>query len=752
MFEELSYCGSTRALLSSLCASETLVQELRRNEKAVSELGNLIDRLDKLQNAYTILELRSGYRSQILILNKNLEQLRYSIYGQTLINKVDLGTSITVHDFKEMSIETELEITKRGDKEIVLTYSLTDTPSGLKIVPFKAKQLVEMSNKDTSTDSSPEIANLFETTRNVISKAKTLAERYHLKFVENLQEPELKFNCNMDNGPDINCMAFGKMTKVIKIDNTRYYTIQYKYKTPEEFLGKTKCMKITPSNNERKIKAVANGIYELNKSVYSYYGVSDTDLISDEIPYNLIDEGRLFVSAKCGGTITTWVSEDPKVNSELYGQFFELLVEKLKESYISEANVETTHIGKFRAINYVTHSKDISGNLKAIKKMVNEYKYITQKKKSIGSDISITDKIKYCNTDGKISYGDFCLQTDSEYMKNEIIEFFNEKILAFFRGEGSEESILNASIDIFFKSLNDILSSVAKEAIIVNLVINNKIKVKVEARIFANHNRFFYINDQRINKNEVSLMLKEISCYKDESSAISFLTNVGRIGLAVYMGVTSGYTLNTGSDVIYKFRKLKGRSNYELILDNAVTSIKGKKLLTCLYEQFLNNDRTARELREKIDNIIKDSVMSTTDFLRYRLLIDETYTSFKEQSELVLNRKIEELEGTKVSYLLKKTLKTAILIVGTSGNQYIIAYDSKGSWVFMNPTKSNDTYSDGSYICMVDQSNIKSSFSYDTVIAKLMAVKNDSVIAKQIYNLEEVLGGFENENGEENTN
>ena len=95
--------------------------------------------------------------------------------------------------------------------------------------------------------------------------------------------------------------------------------------------------------------------------------------------------------------------------------------------------------------------------------------------------------------------------------------------------------------------------------------------------------------------------------------------------------------------------------------------------------------------------------------------------------------------------------------IGLSGNRYIVAYDKINSYVFMNAElvttedvaifkEEKEIYKEGKYICMVDQSNIKSNFGYDTVIAKLLALKNDSIIAESIYNLEEELQGDNNDN------
>jgi hypothetical protein len=117
--------------------------------------------------------------------------------------------------------------------------------------------------------------------------------------------------------------------------------------------------------------------------------------------------------------------------------------------------------------------------------------------------------------------------------------------------------------------------------------------------------------------------------------------------------------------------------------------------------------------------------------------------SFKEKSRKFLDKKVEDVEGEYCTYLPERKKKPleAVKLTGLSGNEYIVAFDAKDSFVFISPQKKeeNEYYSDGKYICMVDQSNIKSNIGYDTVISKLMALRNDSLIAGTIYNLDEEL-------------
>ena len=196
---------------------------------------------------------------------------------------------------------------------------------------------------------------------------------------------------------------------------------------------------------------------------------------------------------------------------------------------------------------------------------------------------------------------------------------------------------------------------------------------------------------------------------------------------------------------IYKFKKDSGRSNFKLLIDDIEIGIKGKKLVNRLYKIIADdelNRYSVRDLQSKLDNIIFTSVSTSGDYVKYKFLIDASYEAFVKKSKEFLDKKVEEIDGEFVEYYDENRNKKldGIKLTGMSGNSYIIAYDSKESFVFMNPSvKEDKTYESGNYICMVDQSNIKSNIGYDTVISKMLSLKHDSMIASQIYNLEDEL-------------
>jgi hypothetical protein len=131
-------------------------------------------------------------------------------------------------------------------------------------------------------------------------------------------------------------------------------------------------------------------------------------------------------------------------------------------------------------------------------------------------------------------------------------------------------------------------------------------------------------------------------------------------------------------------------------------------------------------------------------------MIDKSYQIFINKSKEFLDKKVLETESEHVKYYDKNQNKIydAIKISGSSGKEYVIAYDLKESFVFMSPIVNTTLdvpyitetiYEQGTYICMIDQSKMKATVGYDTVVSKLLSLRHDSVIASTIYNLEDEL-------------
>jgi hypothetical protein len=456
-----------------------------------------------------------------------------------------------------------------------------------------------------------------------------------------------------------------------------------------------------------------------------------------------VDNGRLIIAIQA--QTQEWlvfISQDPKVEPKLVESFMRgiesYLMNRIGEDCNLSVEIKAGEIASLSLISYITkasRNSNLDGlrlKLKALKNMMDEYNYIIKKNKSDGSNVIITENIKYDHSKGKLTYNDFSIAADSEYVKSLVYPKLNNLLISYYRNTINEETVLTSSIDIM---LNSVIRELEFYNTKIDLKLNDKIDIKLEKRSLL-----VYVNNKRFNRNEIGPLLREMTCYRDQKEADSFIENIGRLGLSVYIGITTGYEIVDNGSIILKFKKLKGRSNYKLILDDTDIDIKSKKVLNFLYDWSVVKNFNVRNPREKLTQLIHKSCTSTSQYLKYRALVDSSYKSYKDKALEYLKLKATETGCTFTKYNTDDKILDAIYLEGSSGHKYIIAYDSKNSYVFMDPTiNSNEEYTLGKYICMVDQSNIKSNVGYDTIVAKILALKNDSVVAHTIYNLQEEL-------------
>jgi histone H3/H4 len=484
----------------------------------------------------------------------------------------------------------------------------------------------------------------------------------------------------------------------------------------------------------------------------SYY--DDTPLENfNRIPYNHIDEGRYVVGIpRASGAYDIIIAGDPRIDKdckenlckvlERYAETIAKNLTKLTGTTIKD-NKNTMRYEDFES-SVTKESQDVKPlqiRLKALKKMVDEYQYIVKKQEAVGTDVKISDKVVYNHKEGKVSYNDFSIAINDEMLKGRLFQAFEKYLVTYYRGETTEETILNDILDKIFEELKARVNSFSSENTTIKIVLNECITVDLEIKTSKNKSKLLYLNGQRFNKNEVLTVLREITCYRNQEEANRFISNIGKLGLSVYIGITTGYEATIdGNKKLFRFKKLKGRSNYTLLLDTIEIGIKGKDLINTLFSQFIG-DRVP-DFQGKVPKLIFESVESSADYVKYKFLIDTAYEAFKARSEEFLKKKVSDVGGEFCKYFNTngKRIMSAISLTGMSGRKYIIAYDAKNSYVFLDPQVKQgekNTYEEGKYVCMIDQSNIKSNIGYDTVISKLLALKNDSVIARNIYNLEE---------------
>lgn len=784
---ELTTVYGITKVIDTLFTFKMESKEFLSNEKIISSVGKTIDNLNQHNQGHVLLSIvKDKVRNLLLILKLDN---RFSIYKWKIIESIDKAVAVEIYEEVYNSTLNDFianNCSYSNKNKTIVSSLVIENLTGFATSISSAQQLIDLKTVDIKNGplskenfiSDPEREKLLTFGHKIISffkKGKSTLSDITTKLVT-----ENKININLVhdfNIYDNKKIFIGQITKVKEIGGMRHFEIDwisFEKGKQDYYYGKiSQSCTAGVIGNASDIKIFKN-LYKFTNKNYRYFtdeSLYDTANLNG-IPYNLIDKNRIIIGIqKLSYIWETIISPDPKIDSNyketLEKEIEEFIYNNLEENYsINNSYIEINEIKG--VINYAAYESDqekLTPNLnktrlklKTLKTMIDECNYIIKKNKAIGNDVTITENIKYNHDKGKISYNDFSIEINDEYIKSKLYNLFNNYLLTYYREENTEQDILDLLLKNVFELVNLRLNTKTKEHLVLPIKINNNITITVTTKIserfkqdkdgvktdqITSTGQLFYINDIRFNKNEVLMVLKEITCYRSQEEANNFISNIGRLGLSVYIGISTGYEVTFGDEdnKLFRFKKLKGRSNYQLLLDDTNIPIKGKKLLGMLYENFIGS--RIPDFINKIPACIYEGSGSCNEYLKYKVLIDSTYKAFKDRSKEYLDKKVKELNASYVKYYNKKSrlILDAIKIKGSSGKDYIIAYNNKDSYVFMDPDvySEENTYKDGKYICMIDQSNIKSNISYDTIVSKLLALKNDSIIAHTIYNLEEEL-------------
>ena len=793
---EHSHVNGVIKLIDALLNFKMDSKEFISNEKIVSKIGTAIDNLNKNISGYTLLSITKDKTRNLLFITKTNSS--FDIYKWKINETIDKAVGVEIHAEEDTdnipNYISENCSSHNIRRQEFISALIVPSLNGFSVNKSSTAQLMNLKNKDERHGpwSKDKVIEYRKENEDLISLARRInvnTDNIKGEFKKTIDELIKKNKIDMYIEHDFRSynsdkLFVGEITNVKEIGGRRHFEI--KWVSFKKFSDQYKYGRITkscsPGVSSGASITIFKGVYSFNNREYGYIQseaeYNPTNL--ENLPYNLADKGRLiFGIQESERSWKTIISADPKVDINFKESFEKEAIALIQQAIEEGHSIEGSSIKvpQLKAVmpytpyeeNQKKINPDLTGirlKLKSLKVMIDEHNYLVKKNSSVGEDVTVTDSIKYNHDEGKIAYNDFSIAIQDEYVKSKLYNLFNSYLMKYYRSEATEQDILDSLIVDIFVAISERLNTGTRIDLELPIKINDKITVTVTGKVSKRYKKsdeedilvdekdsevtstsqLFYINDQRFNKNEVLMVIKEMTCYRSQEEADAFIRNIGRLGLSAYIGITTGYEVAFGEEQrIFRFKKLKGRSNYELLLDDNFIPIKGKKLITLLYENFIG--QRVPDFHGKIPTLIYESSGSSMEYLKYKVLIDSTYKAFKDKSREYLNKKVEELGGSHVEYYNKKSRKLmeAVYVIGLSGKNYVIAYDSKNSYVFMDPEKDAevnseiDQYKEGKYICMIDQSNIKSNISYDTIVAKLLALKNDSSIAHTIYNLQEEL-------------
>jgi len=755
------------------------INDFTNNKNVISNISESFDKIRKEKHGFQLFTITHGFKSKIFLLcktldiNKAVDTYHYICFIWEKEEKIEKSMSFYMNDYSYKNdtyneiyeLSKESKLTDYMFKDFI-QYCIVDSLTGLKISTKSINDIAKFENNYnhvkiiSNEEYKNENNNEFELYKQVLTDKKEITNNI-INQISNYSKKLKCDNLNIKYATDTitDNIITGKIIEVLNAGNRRFYKIRI-HKIHNNTIIKEEFISHVDPEYNSPISITNLGTIFLATLKHRYYE-SNLDLtFLQKLPYNFIDKDRTFIIIQRNNNIYDMViGSDPKVNPNNHIEMQEILNKYLTAIINKTIDFSSTSIVDkekdllfeyelFNQLNDSNNSNSIQQIMQTIKKMVDEYHYIVKKQKSIGEDIFITDKIQFNHEKGLVKYNNFNISIDDELVKSEIHSYFKDALVSFYREKETEEEILSKILDIIFSKIKFRIFYYSKTDMTMNIVINDNVKIVLTEKVSSNNkSKLTYINDIRFNKNEVITILKEMTCYRDQETADMFIKTIGKIGLSTYIAISTGYVFNKK---LLKFRKDKGRSKYTLLLDNIEIPISSKKIISTLYSNFIDNNKLSDG---QLNKLISQSIIKIEDYLKYKFLVDNSYEEFKKKSKLFLDKKVLDTNSEYIKYLNSKTKKfmDAILVTGISGAKYAISYDNTNSYVFMDPDKSDTkignitSYSNGKYICMIDQSNIKSNIGYDTVISKLLALRNDSIISEQIYNLKSELDNFEGE-------
>jgi hypothetical protein len=244
----------------------------------------------------------------------------------------------------------------------------------------------------------------------------------------------------------------------------------------------------------------------------------------------------------------------------------------------------------------------------------------------------------------------------------------------------------------------------------------------------------WFINGIRINKDEVRDMLIRAVCFDKSADYIDLLKKVSKCSLKFHDAINGGVRISL-RDNTFSTEHDNGRRIVKLLIEreaNCNFLVVGKKKFRMSDSNRIINKSDINKVR-RYDTMTIDEMIElfTTKGLFTPTMTTSDVASmlkegFKEHMEAI--KKSEELlKGAIKSLKITETQhegNTAYLVQGVSGKKYIL---TKGLQIYDADKKG--------YICVVDKTPSKSTFLNDKLVARMYALANDKLVARQIHTL-----------------
>jgi hypothetical protein len=245
----------------------------------------------------------------------------------------------------------------------------------------------------------------------------------------------------------------------------------------------------------------------------------------------------------------------------------------------------------------------------------------------------------------------------------------------------------------------------------------------------GNTSRRTYINEKRINLEEVKECIERGLCFQKQDDFNYFLYEVSKCSLKIHKCLQRGITMNVrdefnGCVISMKLPLTRKRNINYLVMEGQEFRVKDTHKIIDL--------RKANDLVDVLNVFLNPNIIDGVNYSYIKGLVEAAKKEFVTAVE-------------KSQKLLKETEETFNLTVGNhqlANGKMVHGYlitGKKRTYVLEvhedNPEAKNNVYifPEGSYVCIVDKSTAQ--VGMDKVVNRIYALHNDSMLAAQIHTL-----------------
>ena len=242
----------------------------------------------------------------------------------------------------------------------------------------------------------------------------------------------------------------------------------------------------------------------------------------------------------------------------------------------------------------------------------------------------------------------------------------------------------------------------------------------------------FYINGNRINKDEIVQCLTDALCYQTKDQYDTYLKQISSCSLRIHHYLHNGLKIEledpfqelseTGTVIIKLHIEREKNTNFLKLDKDTLLRIHDTNSFLKLEEQ-----KSLLEFMGKISNPKMISGLKPTDIRTLIIDGERAYRELIEKNEKLL-RDTEKLFN----------LETVENVTLQDGNHVKEGYIIEGGfrkYIIDKQNKNNVyAYPEGNYICMIDKNN-NASLGVDRLVNRIFALKNDKLVSEEVHTL-----------------